>query len=187
MNSLKNFRQGSTDLLASLLVCEKRRLTTWVPNLYANVNVCLAEVGTVAAGFYIEEVATRAGLTPRTLRFWEEKGLLAPSARTEGGMRLYSEADIERARRIRELRDVLGLSLDVIGQILSAEDELDALRRAAFDRLPEERRPYIQEAIAILESQVKAMAERVARINELRGGYEERLYTLRERLKQLEG
>lgn len=140
----------------------------------------------MADGFYIEEVATRTDLTARTLRFWEEKGLLSPSARTEGGMRLYSETDVARALRIRELRDVLGLSLDVIKQIMTAEEELDALRRAAFDRLPHERRPYIQEAISILEYQVAAMEQRIARINELRSGYATRLNNLQEKLRKLE-
>lgn len=141
----------------------------------------------MASGYFIEEVASRTGLTARTLRFWEEKGLLVPSARTEGGMRLYSEQDIARCERIRDLKEYLGLSLDVVREILTADDEVEALRREACQHLPEERVPFIRQAVGILEAQVDAMEARASRILELRHGYVQRLETLRERLRQLEG
>ncbi len=69
----------------------------------------------------IHEVAERTGLTPRTIRYYEELGLLAPAARSEGAYRLYDEDDVERLRSIRGLRDDAGLTLAEIAQLL--EDE----------------------------------------------------------------
>ena len=69
----------------------------------------------------IQEVAADTGLTPRTIRYYEELGLLAPAARSEGAYRLYDAEDLERLRFIRGLRDDAGFSLAEIGQLL--EDE----------------------------------------------------------------
>src|SRR5437879_11539731 len=74
--------------------------------------------------FYtIEQVASRTGLTKRTLRYYEEVGLLPPTGRTEGNYRRYSEADIQRLERIKNLRDLLGFSLADIRTLLEADDE----------------------------------------------------------------
>src|ERR1044072_6216739 len=70
----------------------------------------------------IQEVAAETGLTPRTIRYYEEVGLLAPAARSEGAYRLYDGEDLERPRSIRGLRDAAGCSLAEIGQLLQDED-----------------------------------------------------------------
>src|SRR6184192_1652075 len=81
--------------------------------------------------FYtIEQVASRTGLTKRTLRYYEEVGLLPPTDRTEGNYRRYSEADIQRLERIKNLRDLLGFSLTDIRNILEAEDERGQIKVA---------------------------------------------------------
>jgi MerR family copper efflux transcriptional regulator len=64
----------------------------------------------------IGEVAERADLSLRTLRYWEEVGLVTPSARTGGGFRLYSEADLERILLIKLMRP-LGLTLEELGEL----------------------------------------------------------------------
>ena len=69
----------------------------------------------------IQEVAEDTGLTPRAIRYYEEVGLLAPAARSEGAYRLYDGEDLERLRFIRGLRDDAGFSLAEIRQLL--EDE----------------------------------------------------------------
>jgi len=139
------------------------------------------------AEYYIEEVATRTGLTARTLRFWEEKGLLPPPARTEGGLRLYSEADVARLVRIRELRELLGLSLDVIREILGAEEAVERLREQLRQQPQSpERLPLLRQAIGILEGQVQMMRDRAARLQELQAGYEQRLERLRRWGQELE-
>lgn len=80
--------------------------------------------------YTIEQVATRTGFTKRTLRYYEEVGLLLPTGRTEGNYRRYSEADIERLERIKNLRDLLGFSLADIREIMEAEDERGQIRVA---------------------------------------------------------
>jgi DNA-binding transcriptional MerR regulator len=67
--------------------------------------------------FQIGEVAKRVGLSLRTVRYFEEVGLVAPSARTVGGFRLYSEADVERLFVVKGMKP-LGLSLDEIREVL---------------------------------------------------------------------
>ena len=79
----------------------------------------------------IQEVASELGLTTRSIRYYEELGLLSPAARTEGDYRLYDASDIERLQFIKELRDDAGFSLAEIGQLL--EDEAARVRsREAF-------------------------------------------------------
>jgi DNA-binding transcriptional MerR regulator len=79
----------------------------------------------------IGEVAKQTGVTARTLRYWEEIGLLEPFAHRGGGERLYSVAELERVTHIRELQDLLGLTLAEIAEVLAAEDALERARRAA--------------------------------------------------------
>src|SRR6266550_5384017 len=80
--------------------------------------------------FTIEQVAARTGLTKRTLRYYEEVGLLPPTDRTEGNYRRYSEEDIQRLQRIKNLRDLLGFSLAEIRELLNAEDERGQIKVA---------------------------------------------------------
>ena len=65
----------------------------------------------------IGEVAEQTGTTPRTIRYYEELGLLGSEAeREQGKHRSYSEADVERIREIVRLKDLLGLSLEQLSQ-----------------------------------------------------------------------
>jgi MerR family transcriptional regulator, repressor of the yfmOP operon len=79
----------------------------------------------------IGEIASLLGVTTRTLRYYQEMGLLQPSGVTRRGNRLYSDADVERLQRILELRDVMGFDLERIRVILQTEDRLAELRAEA--------------------------------------------------------
>lgn len=70
----------------------------------------------------IGEAAERLGLTQRTLRYYEEKGLLKPPSRMDGGFRLYSPEDLERVERIKQLKELLGFSLADIRDLMDSED-----------------------------------------------------------------
>jgi DNA-binding transcriptional MerR regulator len=83
---------------------------------------------TTEARYAIGEAAQRAGVSTRTLRYYQELGLLTPSGASPGGNRRYSEADVARLLRILELRNVMGFDLERIGDILGAEDRLAELR-----------------------------------------------------------
>jgi DNA-binding transcriptional MerR regulator len=78
----------------------------------------------------IGEAARICGVTTRTLRYWEEVGLLAPTEQRHGAERVYSGAEVERAKRIRELQELVGFSLAEIRVVLETEGVLDELRSA---------------------------------------------------------
>ncbi len=80
--------------------------------------------------YTIEQVATRISMTKRTLRYYEEVGLLRPTGRTEGNYRRYSEDDVQRLERIKELRDLLGFSLTDIKELMDAEEERGQIKVA---------------------------------------------------------
>lgn len=84
----------------------------------------------VQATYSIDQIATRTGMTKRTLRYYEEVGLLVPTGRTEGNYRRYSEVDVQHLERVKELRDLLGFSLSEIREILDAEDERGQIKQA---------------------------------------------------------
>ncbi|MFI7358971.1 MerR family transcriptional regulator [Streptomyces avidinii] len=73
----------------------------------------------------IGEVAARTELSLRTIRHYEETGLVVPSARSQGGFRLYTETDVSRLMVIRRMKP-LGFTLDQMRDLLEATDRLDA-------------------------------------------------------------
>ena len=73
----------------------------------------------------IGEVTERTSLSLRTLRHWEDAGLVAPSARTEGNFRLYTEKDVERLLLIRRMKP-LGYTLEEMRELLDVVDALAA-------------------------------------------------------------
>src|SRR5438094_884436 len=93
----------------------------------------------------IQEVAAEVGLTARSIRYYEEVGLLEPAARSEGAYRLYDADDVARLRFIKGLRDDAGFSLAEIGQLL--EDE--TARAANRVRFRASRRPAARRAVLL--------------------------------------
>jgi MerR family transcriptional regulator, repressor of the yfmOP operon len=80
--------------------------------------------------YSIDQIATRTGLTKRTLRYYEEMQLLPPAERTEGNYRRYTEQDAQLIERIKNLRELLGFSLNEIREILKAEEERVQVKQA---------------------------------------------------------
>lgn len=113
----------------------------------------------------IQEVAAEVGLTPRSIRYYEELGLLEPAARSEGAYRLYDADDLERLRFIKGLRDDAGFSLSEIGQLL--EDEVARARnRERFQATddPGERRAIIDDATERVDRQIASLRRKAERI-----------------------
>jgi MerR family transcriptional regulator, repressor of the yfmOP operon len=113
----------------------------------------------------IQEVAAELGLTPRTIRYYEELGLLQPAARSEGSYRLYDAEDVERLAFIKGLRDDAGFSLAEIGQLL--EDEVARARnRERFRETEsrEERRAILDDAVDRVERQVDTLRRKIERL-----------------------
>jgi DNA-binding transcriptional MerR regulator len=122
-------------------------------------------------GLRIGGVAARAGVSTRTLRYYEELGLLGPSARTAGGERRYQADDIVRLERIIELKDLLGMNLEEIRELLSSRSRLDELRVAYRARkgvtaaaANEERHAILEEALALQTVLVERMDAKLARM-----------------------
>ena len=82
---------------------------------------------------HIGEVAARTELSLRSLRHWEEVGLLQPSGRTEGGFRLYTDADVEKILVIRRMKP-LGFSLDQMKDVMRDLEALEVPGATAADR-----------------------------------------------------
>jgi len=74
--------------------------------------------------YQIGEVAERLGMSQRTIRHYDDLGIVKPSARTTGGFRLYTEADVRRFELIRPFRS-LGIGLDTARSVLQAIDALE--------------------------------------------------------------
>ena len=85
------------------------------------------------AVMHIGEVAARTELSLRSLRHWEEVGLLQPSGRTDGGFRLYTEADVEKVLVIRRMKP-LGFSLDQMKAVMRDIEALDDPATGAGER-----------------------------------------------------
>jgi MerR family transcriptional regulator/heat shock protein HspR len=92
--------------------------------------------------YMISVAAELVGMHPQTLRLYENKGLVRP-ARTPGGTRLYSDADVDRLRLVQRLTTELGLNHAGVEHVLRLEDELRRLR-VRMDRLERELRDEIR-------------------------------------------
>jgi MerR family transcriptional regulator, repressor of the yfmOP operon len=127
------------------------------------------------SGIRISDAATRAGVSARTLRYYEELGLLTPSLYTPGGERRYTPDDVAHLERILELREVLGMNLDEIKEFLSLETRLDQLRatyRAAkggtTQKARTEQKATLAEALVLNESLAEQIRSKLARMDAFR-------------------
>jgi DNA-binding transcriptional MerR regulator len=135
----------------------------------------------------IGEVAERTGVTQRTLRFYEEKGLLRPPTRMEGGFRLYSEDDVRRVDHIRRLQNLLGITLAEIKEMVQAEEmlwELKAQYRPESDVV--EKRRQLQKAIDVVSRQHGVVSQKADQMSEMKAQLEERLNTFARWMTELE-
>jgi DNA-binding transcriptional MerR regulator len=112
----------------------------------------------------IQEVADQVGLTTRSIRYYEEIGLLNP-ARSDGSYRLYDDDDVARLQFIKGLRDDAGFSLAEIGQLLEDENarvQTRARFRATTD--PIEQRTLLHEGIDRIDRQVSTLRAKIDRL-----------------------
>jgi DNA-binding transcriptional MerR regulator len=115
-------------------------------------------------GLYpIGKAAEAAGVSTRTLRYYEELGLVSPSGHSPGGARRYSDDDLARVRRVRELQQLVGFNLDEIRTILMAEDRLHVLR-TEFRSGRSPQKQLVAEAIEINDRLRDDMRTKLARL-----------------------
>ena len=136
----------------------------------------------------IGQVATMAGTTPRTIRYYEEIGLLpAAPEREPGSHRLYLEADVERLREVLRLKRLLGLSLEEVRE-LSAAEAARAARQAEWHggvEDPVRRRQILEEGLTYVERQLELLRRRRDELDELERELAARRRRLRARLREL--
>jgi DNA-binding transcriptional MerR regulator len=136
----------------------------------------------------IGELAELTGTTPRTIRYWEEMGLLgAGSDRAEGKHRSYTQADVQRVSEIVRLRNLLGLSLEELSSLLEAERGRAHLREElSHTESPAEQRRILEQLLGHISSQLELVRGRRAELDELARELETKQRRVRERLGEPE-
>jgi len=137
----------------------------------------------------IGEVAERTGTTPRTIRYYEEIGLLPAShSRVPGSHRLYDDEDVERLAQLLELKSLLGISLDELREVAAAETARASLRHEWQEGIddPIRRREVLEQAASHLDRQLELIRRRREAIAKLEADLVARRRRVRDRLRELE-
>jgi len=137
----------------------------------------------------IGDVARLVGTTPRTIRYYEEIGLLPEApARPSGQHRLYTQAEVERLREVMRLKQLLGVTLEELKTLLTAEEaraEVRAqLRREDVD--PERRRELLHEALGHIDHQLELVRHRAAELAKLEHELSETRKRVRRKIRELD-
>jgi len=136
----------------------------------------------------IGEVAERVGVTTRTIRYYEERGLLRRTGqRARGSHRHYTDADVARLQELIRLRDLLGLSLEELVELAEAEEARSVLRdRWAGTTSDDERLGIVEAAIPLVERQLTLVRSRRERLDEFADELEAKLRRLKRRRRDLD-
>ncbi len=137
----------------------------------------------------IGDVARLVGTTPRTIRYYEEVGLLAEAAgRPSGGHRLYTGAEVARLQEVMRLKELLGLTLEELKELLAVEEaraEVRAeLRRE--DVAPARRRELLVEAGGHIDRQLELVRHRAAELAKLQEELSETRKRVRRKIRELD-
>ncbi len=135
----------------------------------------------------IGEVAELTGTTPRTIRYYEEIGLLPGAAdRPQGQHRCYTEADVERVKEIVRLRDLLGLSLEQLSRLLEAEAARAELRREFQETDdPTAQQQILERSLGHIGVQLDLVRERRGELEKLEKELTERRRLVQRRLREV--
>ena len=137
----------------------------------------------------IGKVAEMTGTTPRTIRYYEEIGLLAAArGREPGTHRLYEQADVERLTELLRLKDLLGITLEELKELAAAEQARAALRREWRGGVedPVRRRQILEEALGHVDRQLELVRHRRDEIRKLESELGRHRRRLRSRLRELQ-
>ncbi len=135
----------------------------------------------------IGEVAELTGTTPRTIRYYEEIGLLASAPnRVQGQHRFYTQADVEQINEIVRLRDLLGLSLEQLSQMLEAQAARAEIKREyQLTEDPDLRRELLQRSLHHIANQLELVRGRRAELEKLESELVDKRRLVQRRLKEL--
>jgi DNA-binding transcriptional MerR regulator len=136
----------------------------------------------------IGDVAKLAGTTPRTIRYYEEIGLLPGGAREPGAHRTYAQGDVDRLIEVMRLRTLLGVSLDGLKDLVEAEDNRAALRREWHEGVgdPVRRREILESLDHHAERQLELVRARRDEIAALEAELLARRRRIRDRRRELD-
>jgi DNA-binding transcriptional MerR regulator len=137
----------------------------------------------------IGDVARLAGTTPRTIRYYEEIGLLPESpSRPSGGHRLYTQAEVDRLREVMRLKELLGVSLHELKELLAAEEARAAVRAELRrdDVEPSRRRELLLQALGHLDRQIELVEHRASELDKLHKELAATRQRVRRKLKETE-
>jgi MerR family transcriptional regulator, repressor of the yfmOP operon len=139
--------------------------------------------------YKIGEVAERTGVTTRTIRYYEELGLLgSESEREKGRHRLYCDTDVARLQELIRLRDLLGVSLDELRCLLATE-QIDEALRARWETAGEakEQRAILEQALANVDAQLELVCARYQALQRLQDELGKKRRSIQVRLRALSG
>ncbi|WP_138494995.1 MerR family transcriptional regulator [Paenibacillus pinistramenti] len=140
--------------------------------------------------FKIDEVARECGLTKRTIRYYEEIGLLPPPQRSDGGIRLYSQNDIDLLKKIVSAREVLGFSLQELQQYVKYAEALRGQRQAYMEKMnqlsPDERTDKLTEIDRTVSEQLALMEQKIENIRGFQEDLEQFQKMVRDALTKLQ-
>jgi MerR family transcriptional regulator, repressor of the yfmOP operon len=141
-----------------------------------------------ATSLRIGEVARRVGTTPRTIRYYEEIGLLGGGERASGQHRIYGEREVERLRDALRLKELLGVSLDELKALLEAQEARAALRDEWHAGHPDasRRREILAESLGHLDRQLALVRRRRDEIAALEAELAGKRRRVGRRLRELE-
>jgi DNA-binding transcriptional MerR regulator len=147
-------------------------------------------VAVPSAALRIGDVARLVGTTARTIRYYEEIGLLGEAVgRPSGGHRVYSEAEVEHLREVMRLRELLGVSLDELKTLVEAEEARKVLRAEVEAGVedPIRLRMLLEEAIGHLDRQLVLVRRRASELHGLEADLEARRQRAKARIGALAG
>ncbi|HUZ30141.1 MAG TPA: MerR family transcriptional regulator [Solirubrobacteraceae bacterium] len=146
-------------------------------------------MSTVEKTLRIGELAELAGTTPRTIRYYEEIGLLGSADdRDQGKHRSYTQADLDRVKEILRLRDLLGLSLEQLSQLLEAETARAEIRREyRQSEDPDTRRRLLGESLGHIATQLELVRGRRHELEQLEQELVNKQREVTHKLKRLGG
>ncbi len=142
-----------------------------------------------APSLRIGDVAKLVGTTPRTIRYYEEIGLLAQEPeRPSGGHRVYSDAEVERLREVMRLKELLGVTLEELKTLLAAEESRASVRAQlrAEDVEPPRRRALLEESLGHIDRQLELVERRAAELSTLKSELSETRKRVRRKIRELD-
>ncbi len=130
----------------------------------------------------IGQVAERIGISERTLRYYEELGLIIPSAYSRGDNRLYDDLTVKRVDRIRTLQSLMGFNLGEIKDILLVDDHLDELRAEYRSESTKSKEDLLLDAMTTLKELQSKVLEKQSRLKAFEDDLEARIQRVLNRI-----